>query len=148
MGRLSLGKRNRIYTLLQEGYSSRYISSREKVDQSSVIRIKQKVNTTGSVKDLPKTGRPQILTKYHERKIVRLISTGECFTAVDIQKKLKTDDQIDINVCTVKRTLYRNGLSSRIKRKKPYLKKTHRSLRLKFAKKYKEWTIEDWNKVI
>lgn len=148
MARLSLGKRTRICTLINEGYSSRYIASKENVNQSSVIRMKKKVEETGSVKDLPKTGRPRIFTGRNERNVVRLITTGECSTAADIQKKLKSDDQIDVSVCTVKRTLHRNGLSSRIKRKKPYLKKKHREQRLKFAKKYKNWSVEDWNKVI
>ncbi|CAI2167491.1 11943_t:CDS:2 [Funneliformis geosporum] len=56
MGRLSLGKE----TELEEGYPSHFIASREDVNQSSVIQIKQKANKTGSVKDLPKTGRPRI----------------------------------------------------------------------------------------
>ncbi|GBC05935.1 hypothetical protein RclHR1_06510002 [Rhizophagus clarus] len=146
MTHISLEKRTRICTLINEGYSSHYIASKENVDQSSVIRIKQKVEATGSVKDLPKTGHPRIFTSHDERNVVRLITTGECSTAADIQKKLKSDDQIDVSVCTVKRTLHRNGLSSRIKRKKPYLKKKHREQRLKFAKKYRNWSVEDWNK--
>ncbi|CAI2193221.1 1450_t:CDS:1, partial [Funneliformis geosporum] len=84
------------------------------VNQSSVIRIKQKANKTGSVKDLPKTGHPRIFDDCNERNDIRLLSTGECSTAADIQKKLKSDTKIDVSVCTVKRTLYRNGLSSRI----------------------------------
>ncbi|GBB94205.1 hypothetical protein RclHR1_02310011 [Rhizophagus clarus] len=119
---ISLGKCTCICILINEGYSSCYIVSKENVDKSSVIQIKQKVEATGSVKDLPKTA--------------------------DIQKKLKSDDQIDVSVCTVKRTLHRNGLSSKIKQKKPYLKKKHREQRLKFAKKYRNWSFEDWNKVI
>jgi hypothetical protein len=39
-------------------------------------------------------------------------------------------------------------LESKIKKKKPYLKKTHRERRLKFAKKYRNWTVEDWKRVI
>ncbi|CAI2197761.1 17692_t:CDS:1, partial [Funneliformis geosporum] len=48
MGRLSIGKRNRIHSLIQEGFPSRFIASREKVAQSTIIRIKQKVEATGS----------------------------------------------------------------------------------------------------
>jgi len=148
MGRLSISKRARIHELVLEGYPSRFIASRENVAQSTVIRIKKKVETTGSVKDLPKPGRPRIITGRDERNVIRHILNGECSTAVDIQKRLKTDGKFDVSVSTVKRVLRRNGFSGRIKRKKPYLKKKHRELRLKFAKKYKNWKIEDWNKVI
>ena len=82
MGRLSYGKRTRIYILLQEGHNTRYIASKENVSQSTVIRINQKVKATGSVKDLPRTGRSRIFTGRNERNIVKLITTGECSTSV------------------------------------------------------------------
>jgi transposase len=148
MGRLSIGKRNRINALIQEGFPSRFIASREKVAQSTVIRIKQKVVATGSVKDLPKSGRPRLFTGRDERNIIRMLSSGECSTAVDIQKNLKNNSKISVSENTVRRVLYRNGLSSRVKRKKPYLKKKHRQLRLNFAKKYKNWGVEEWSKII
>lgn len=148
MGRLSIGKRNRIYSLIQEGFPSRFIASREKVAQSTVIRLKQKVEATGSVKDLPKSGRPRLFTGRDERNIIRMISSGECSTAVDVQKSLKSNGKIAVSENTVRRVLYRNGLSSRVKRKKPYLKKKHHQTRLKFAKRYKDWGVEEWSKII
>ena len=39
-------------------------------------------------------------------------------------------------------------MSASVKRKKPYLRKKHRIAHIKFAKKYRSWTAEDWNKVI
>jgi hypothetical protein len=80
--------------------------------------------------------------------VLRLIITGECTNAVAIQKKLKTEEQIEVSECTIKRTLHRNGMSVRVKCKKPYLRKKHRIAHIKFAKKYRSWTAEDWNKVI
>jgi len=35
-----------------------------------------------------------------------------------------------------------------VKKKKPLLTKQHRQSRLAFAKKYKDWTIEDWRRVV
>ena len=121
MVRISYEKR--IYALVQEGYPSRYIEKKENVSQSSVVRIARKVRTTGSVKDLPKSGRPRIFTGRDERNIINMLTTGECSNAVEIQKNLKTNKRINVSSSTVKRTLRRNGFSSRIKRKKPYLKK-------------------------
>lgn len=145
---LSPEKRARLCALLEEGYPSRFIASKENVSQSTVIRTKQRKDISGTFKNKPKPGRPRLLTGRNERKVLRLIATGECTNAVAIQKKLKIEEQIEISESTVKRTLRRNGLSARVKRKKPYLKKTHRIARMKFAKKYRFWTAEDWNKVI
>ena len=35
-----------------------------------------------------------------------------------------------------------------MKVKKPYLSEKHKKARLEFAKRHKDWTIEDWKKVI
>ena len=35
-----------------------------------------------------------------------------------------------------------------IKKKKPLLTVNHRRQRLDFARRYKEWTVEDWKRVI
>ncbi len=145
---LSVEKKSRIYALLEEGYPSRYIAAKENVSQSTVIRIKQRKDTTGTFKNKQKPGRPRLLTGRNERKVLRYITTGECTNAVAIKKNLKVEEQIEVSDSTVKRTLRRNGLSARVKRKKPYLRKKHRIARMKFAKKYRSWTTEDWSKVI
>jgi DDE superfamily endonuclease/Transposase len=56
--------------------------------------------------------------------------------------------RIDISDQTVRRAFRKHGLVARIKRKKPLLKKTHRSKRLAWAKEHKDWTVEKWAKVV
>ena len=34
------------------------------------------------------------------------------------------------------------------KKKKPFLSKKHKNERLKFAKEHKDWTMDDWKRVI
>ena len=140
---LPVEKRAWVYALLEEGYPSRYVANKENISQSTVIRIKQRKDKTGTFKNQPKSGCPRLITDRIERNVVRLITTGECTNAVAIQKKLRADNQIDVSECTIKRTLHRNGLGARVKCKKPYLKKTHRIVRMRFARKYQKWTIED-----
>ncbi len=84
--RISNEKHSRIYTLVQEGYPSRYISKKENVAQSSVIWIKKKVEITGSVKDLPKSGCSRIFTGWNEHNIINMLSSGECSTAIKFKK--------------------------------------------------------------
>ena len=138
MPRLTLEQRARIILLFEEGYTSRQIATREKVAQSTVIDTRKRMQVTGNLHDKQRSGRPRLLSKRHERRIVRYISSGECSTAVDIQKKLKIDDQIDISAETIRRILKKNGLKSKIKCKKPYLSKKHQKKRLMFAKIHKD----------
>ena len=75
-------QRERIFDLIKEGLPSHTIAFREKVSHSSVIRIKQKQEKTGSFNVKPKSGRPRILTERHDRNIARLIKSGVCSNAV------------------------------------------------------------------
>ena len=145
---LSIEKRARICALLKDGYPSHHIANKKNVSQSTVIKIKQRKDINGTFKNQPKSGCPRLLTGQYEWNALQLITTGECTNAVAVKKKLITEQQIDVSENTIKRTFHRNGLSSRVKRKKPYLKKAHRYARMKFAKKYQSWTVEDWSKVI
>ncbi|CAI2192891.1 11607_t:CDS:1, partial [Funneliformis geosporum] len=41
---------------------------------------------TGSLDVIPKPGHPRILTEHHDRNIAKLIKSGECSNAIQIQK--------------------------------------------------------------
>ena len=49
---------------------------------------------------------------------------------------------------TVRRTLKRAGLKALVKQKKPKLINRHVKARYEFAVKYKNWTFDDWTRVI
>ncbi|CAG8734884.1 14111_t:CDS:1, partial [Funneliformis caledonium] len=46
--------------------------------------IKQKVEATGSVKDLPKSGHSRLFTGRDERNIIGMLLSEKCSIAVDI----------------------------------------------------------------
>lgn len=144
----SLEKRARICTLLDEGHTIRAIASIENVHNSTVSRIGKRWRETGSYYDRLRCGRPGIFTERNERNIIRHILSGKCHTAVDIQTHLRTEEGVVISAQTIRNVLKRNGLEARVKRKKPLLQRKHRQQRLRFAKKYKDWTVEDWKKVV
>ena len=83
-----------------------------------------------------------------ERIAKRIIMTGEATNAVELRRILNKHYKTSFCVDTVKRILKAQGLNGRIRIKKPRLTKRHKKLRLKFAKKYKSWKKEDWEKVI
>ena len=62
--------------------------------------------------------------------------------------KLNTDLGIDVSRHTIARSLKINGLNSFEKQTKPMLSKKNVADRLSFANTHKDWTVEDWKKII
>ena len=79
---------------------------------------------------------------------MRKITSGQLDTAVEAQKNLLEQQQMQLSVDTVKRALKRNGLRPVTKLKKPLLKASHIKDRYSFAKKHQNWTVADWLRVI
>ena len=95
-----------------------------------------------------KSSRPHSLNEYQERAVIRSITSGRVNTAVEAQKYLEERQNVHVSAQTVRNMLKRKGLKSAVKKKKPFLKSQHIKDRLEFAKRYKDWTIEDWRCVI
>jgi transposase len=148
MTRTDIEQRAQVITLLEEGYSTHAVASRVGINQSTVVRIGKRKDDTGSNKDRYRSGRPRLLNKRDERNAVRLISTQQCSTAVEVQRELSSHHNTVVSAQTVRRVLTRNGLCARVFLNKAFLSKRHKASRLSFAKKYKNWTVEDWRKVV
>ncbi|CAI2182818.1 112_t:CDS:1, partial [Funneliformis geosporum] len=113
MKAIPLHQRERIFALIQEGLPSHTIASRENISHASVIRIKQRKEETGSFDVIPKPGHPRILTERHDRNIARLIKSGECTNAIQIQKSLISNENIVISPNTIRHSLKRQSLVAR-----------------------------------
>ena len=83
-----------------------------------------------------------------QRRIVNLVTSRRCSNAVQVRSYLKANENLEISEATIRRILRSHGLVSGVKRKKPYLSKYSQKKRYQFAKKYENWTVEDWSKVI
>ena len=77
-----------------------------------------------------------------------MIVTGQAKTATHATNLIRNDSSLDVSADTVRSALKDNGLRAVIKKKKPRLFARHKRQRLEFAKVHKDWTIEDWKKVI
>ncbi|GES85657.1 IS630 family transposase [Rhizophagus clarus] len=69
------------------------------------------------------------------------------FASREIAVKI-VNKNIEVSADTVCRILTRNGLVSRVKHKKPLLFKKYQIKWLNFAKRFKNWTISNWSKVV
>ncbi|CAG8670977.1 6924_t:CDS:1, partial [Acaulospora morrowiae] len=92
MPQLTIEQKAQTVILMEEGYSLRAIGNHLGVHHSTILRLKKKIEKTGSIKRKLGSGRPRKLSKREERECVRKILRGECSTAISVQKKLFIDN--------------------------------------------------------
>lgn len=149
---ISFSKTNDIIQSLISGKSYGKISIEHEVSKSTVYNISTKNKLNRSDDQIYEvrnpTGRPRKLNERDERTILRIIESGECETAVEVSRYLSKNLKMCISASTIRRTLRKNGMKSTKKVKKPFLSSKHRKARYEFAKRYKNWTINDWKHVV
>jgi transposase len=128
--------------------SNRVIVRGERVGHATVSRLRQPEHVNRGYQGAPRSGRPRLFTKRHEHLIARMVSSGRCQTAVDVQSCLRTEQNINVSITTIRNVLRRSGLVSRVKRRKPLLKNGHCQVRVAFARKHADWTVEHWKRVL
>jgi transposase len=128
-----------ITSLLSSGASTRDIAAQTGTSKTTICRLRRECSEEDKLLGV---GRPKILTARQERNIANSAASGKLITAVNIQKSLENSELASVSVRTVRRSLRRSGLHSRIRRKKPLLRCHHRAQRLAFAKKYRDWDLE------
>jgi transposase len=130
---------------LNSGLSYRETARELKISVKAVSNIHQRNNLKPSI---CKNGRKRIFSNRQRRAITRMILSGEAKTAVNVQSIMASSHNVQASISTVKRELNRAGFKAKKKVKKPLISKRVRKLRLEFAKKYENWTFDDWKKVI
>jgi len=138
-------KIHNIEAMLSPQLGVRKIAAQTGISKTSVNKIRKTHRP-----DMPssKGGRPKKLTAQDKRLCVRSITSGTAETATDVAKLLQNDLEIRVSRQTVSRALEEAGMSSAEKQKKPKLSPKNIKARLSFAKTHKDWTIDDWRRVV
>lgn len=130
---------------LKNGISYRKIAQKFNISFKTVGNIAKR---SGLTFPAPRLGRNSILSVRDRRTVQRLVASGEANGPREVQQKLSSCYQIEISKRTALREINKCGFHARKRVKKPRLTERHKSLRLAFAKKYQNWTMDDWEKVI
>lgn len=88
----------------------------------------------------------KILTPRVERHLARCVKANRSITSRDLQAGLRSIG-VSLSTSSVRRSLIKLGYNGRRPRAKPKLTDTMKEKRLAWAKKYKDWTEDDWLKV-
>ena len=70
MPRLNLAERNQILGLLAGGVSQNVVAGQYNVSRSTISRLVQRVNVTGTVDDRPRSGAPRV-TSIRQDNLIR-----------------------------------------------------------------------------
>ena len=111
---------------------------------ATVSRIRKKILPT--LQRQP-AGRPKILSPRTLHDVKRKMLSGLLKTGKDVHKHLKEQGN-DISYQAVLNSLEGIGFQARKKSKKPFLSRKHRQARYNWARTYKNWTVDDWKRVV
>lgn len=136
--------------LKKEGQlSNRQIASRCKVSPSTVSNLWAKYRETGSMAERndKRTGAPRKTTPRQDRALVRASERERFKTAPQLRRDLM-EEGTQLSVSTIKRRLGDANLNGRVARKKPLISEANSQARLTYALSKRNWTTEQWMKVM
>ena len=145
MKALSAAQQSHILSLLKAGHSAHEVSSITGVHHTTISRLCRKHSPY-----LPKSsgGCPTKLSDRNVNHAIRLISTGKADTAVDVTRALQDVINQPLSSQTTRRYLKEAGMKAVVKKKKPLLTAKHKRARMDFALAHKDYTVEDWKRVV
>ena len=109
--------------------------------------IKQNLETGGN-SDRKRSGRPKATTQSADKFLRVNILHDRWLTGQQLQAQLNTGQSKEVSVSTVKRILRAAGLAGRVPGRKPLLTWKNMKKRLAWAMKHRQWTTENWKKVL
>ncbi|RLU18397.1 hypothetical protein DMN91_008754 [Ooceraea biroi] len=151
MGRgpsLSIEKRAAVTVLHNDGRSVRYIVDKLNIPRSTVSDASTRFQRTGCNKNKARTGRPRVTSKSEDQSLILMSKMNRKLTAPEIQSRFNENHEHQISVTTVKDRLHKAGLWSRVSTRKLLLRHGNRANRLQWAQNHKDWTIENWKRVL
>lgn len=149
MRKLDKTKTDEAANLLSQGCSLRSVANKVGIHYSTVSRLRENLRRCGQDVENGQSGRPRLFNSRQERNYIRMVATGRCSTAVQLQRTITGElGNHAVSVATCKRILNRAGFHGRRKLKKPLLSKTHRKQRFAFAKSHRKWRLTHWKRVV
>ena len=150
MGKLpqiSKASKSNVILLKQEGYKNVEISKRLKLSEASVIQILQRNKQNLSLSPLKRSGRPRTTTPRTDCKIKQLCQKQPFISSSEIKRSMQ--ELISVTTRTIRNRMHKDfKLSAGKPLKKPLITPRMAQQRLEFCCHYKDWTKEDWQKVM
>uniref|UniRef100_A0A087XF70 Transposase Tc1-like domain-containing protein n=1 Tax=Poecilia formosa TaxID=48698 RepID=A0A087XF70_POEFO len=122
-------------------------AARKIAPQSTIYRIFKNFKERGSIVAKKAPGRPRKTSKRQDCLLKVFQLRDRATSSAEFAQEWQQAG-VSASVRTVRRRLLEQGLVPRRAAKKPLLSRENIRDRLIFCKRYREWTAEDWGKVI
>lgn len=137
-----------IISYSNNGKSTYQISKDLSLPRSTIQTIIEHHRKYGIVTCLKKSGRPRITTKAENRILKKIIKENRRARAGELTVLWRDAIKKDVSVDTCKRVMRRMGYGFYTAKEKPLLTKKQKTNRVKFAQKHRNWTADQWRRII
>ena len=145
--RISSENHAQIQILHEEGYTTREIGNRLQLTQKTVSRSINNFYSSGKYGFEKPSGRPRATTKRMDDAILLAAKKSPKKSSKAIEAGLPQEGKVP-SQRTIRRRLFDAGLKSYKPAKKPRLSSKNIADRLAFCQKYKDWSNEQWKRVM
>ena len=142
---LSTDVRWKIIGMREAGMSLRQIARRLGHHHSTISRIVSKHQTTNSVKDLPRSGRPPVTSAREDRALGRIVRRNPFMNSTVLKRQWLPNRVLSSR--TLRNRLKRAGYRSRRPVKRPLLTPRHKVERLRWCRARRRWNLASWRRV-
>lgn len=133
-----------ILSFAKADWSTRRITEKVHRSQTVISRTLRNYEFESFVTRKPRPKRNHKTSVRDDRLLLRVAKANDHLPFRDITNI----SGLPVSTRTLSRRLKEVQLYSRIRRRKPMLNVHHRHARLVWAQQYKDWTVEDWKRVI
>ncbi|GFV03171.1 transposable element Tcb2 transposase [Trichonephila clavipes] len=133
---------------LEEGRNVTSVAAEFGINKSVVSRACKAFQTTGTAVRKVGGGRPRTTTAGDDRYIILQAKRGRRQSASVIAQQLSTTTGRQVSRFTVARRLHKGGLFARRLERCLPLKVDHRRHRLQLCREHKNWTTDQWSRVL
>ena len=134
-----------VLSLFQTSSSTGEISAQTGISKLKIASLAKEVvpdtenHQAGCLKKLSATD---------EHAVIKQVTTGRAENAAQVARNINPLLSQPVSTQTIKNTLHKANIDTRKKQKKPRLTPAQKKAHLIFAQKYKDWTVDDWKRVI
>ena len=146
MPRLNNHQRSQAIGMLQANVSVNGVANRFNVSRQCIDNLRRKFQATGSVNDMPRSGRPRVTTAVEDGHIVTAHLQDRFKTATETSRQFRRARPVSRD--TVLRRLKAVGIVARIPAQRILLRPRHIIARLNWAQLHQRWTARQWNNVV
>uniref|UniRef100_A0A3B5RET6 Tc1-like transposase DDE domain-containing protein n=1 Tax=Xiphophorus maculatus TaxID=8083 RepID=A0A3B5RET6_XIPMA len=145
---VSLFKKGQIIGMHQAEKTSKEIAETTRIGLRTVQRIIKNWKDGGEPSSSrKKCGRKKILNDGDRRLLKHLVKSNGRKTTAELRSMFNCESK-SISTRTMRRELKGLGLNSCVAVRKPLISKANQKKRLQFPREHKDWTLEEWKRVM